>query len=250
MGSHWHSLIIVGASCLGIFASFFHISSLRSPGRTSAGRQAAFWISVPLSSQKTCAQTLFFTSSSRAVPITGSHLSWAADARARTHCSQLTGLLPSCPAPKRISRVVPILECNVTMCSAVPGPDHLCTGQLRSPLTFPPLSSSFPEPLTQHRLFKSLSGTAVRMPLLQDAFWGAVVNSPLAIGKHQAFGILPNDLYIETAWGAIVLLPILMQASFPHQQLSDISWVSYSSAQFWHCLPGDGIGSPPVKAQS
>ena len=138
MGSHWHSLIIVGASCLGIFASFFHISSLRSPGRTSAGRQAAFWISVPLSSQKTCAQTLFFTSSSRAVPITGSHLSWAADARARTHCSQLTGLLPSCPAPKRISRVVPILECNVTMCSAVPGPDHLCTGQLRSPLTFPP----------------------------------------------------------------------------------------------------------------
>lgn len=137
-------------------------------GHLSRNRQRfPLKISVPLSSQKTCAQTLFFTRSPRAVPTTGSHLSWAADARTWTHCPQLTGLPPSCPAPRRISRVVPLLECNVMMCSAVPYPDPLCTGHPCSPLTFPPVGSSFPEPLTQHLLSKSLLGTTVWVPLLQ-----------------------------------------------------------------------------------
>ena len=65
--------------------------------------------------------------------------------------------------------------------------------------TFPPLSSSFPEPLTQHLLSKSLLGTTVGMPLPRDAFRGATVNSPLSLCKPQAFGVLPNDLYVETA---------------------------------------------------
>ena len=162
MGSHWHNLKIVGASCLGIFVSFFHISSLRNPGRTSVRRQAVLSpenLSASLQSEDFCTNSIFHQVF-RALPITGSHLSWAADARACTHSPQLTGLPPSCPAPWRISRVAPLLERNVMVCSAVPGPDPLCTGHPCSPLTFPPLGSSFPEPLTQY-LSKSLLGTTV-----------------------------------------------------------------------------------------
>lgn len=34
------------------------------------------------------------------------------------------------------------------------------------------------------------------------------------------------------------------------KQFSDTSWVSSNSTQFWHCLPGDGIRSRRVGAQS
>ena len=41
-----------------------------------------------------------------------------------------------------------------------------------------------------------------------------------------------------------------VSGSFPHiKQSFDTSWVSYNSAQFWHCLPGDSGGSHRLRAQ-
>ena len=86
-------------------------------------------VSAPLSSQQTCAQILFFTRSSRAVPTTGPRPSRAADARSGTHCSQLQNCSPLAPRQED-QQAAPILECDFMACSAAPGPDRLCTGYL------------------------------------------------------------------------------------------------------------------------
>ena len=122
-------------------------------------------VSVPVSSQKTCAKILFFTRSSRAVPTTGPCLSRAADARSGTHCSQLQDCSPLALSQED-QQAAPSLECDVTACSAAPGPDCLCTGHLStSEFQFSRTSystPSFQELVRDHCLNASATGCILR----------------------------------------------------------------------------------------
>lgn len=121
-GSNWHSLTHSLCSVNGNSFLLFPLSTRRNPGRTSVGEQEGLSpdnLSASLQHGFGFSLGLPVLTPNWPTPFLGSC------PNSDTLFSHLQEFSLSCPAPNRISGVVPVMECNSTVCLVVPWPGCL-----------------------------------------------------------------------------------------------------------------------------
>lgn len=73
--------------------------------------------------------------------------------------------------------------------------------------------------------------------------WGGLWLSPGPVGKAHSSSCVSPLYYHTTATLTTLVTPDVRVGVFLHHWFYNTSWMSHSSTQFWHCLPGNSVRS-------